>query len=296
MKHLSLDGQTVTLTRFARPHALGKPTGPVRARGLLLDTETTGVEQGVDDVVELAMVPFEFEPDTGAVISVEEPLDWFNDPGRPIPPEATAVHGITDTDVKGQRIDWTRAVCELARADVVIAHNAAFDRPMLNWAADRHMSEADGSDAQEALAALGLRFDPTRTIWACTFDLLPWPKMPLRSLEVLCAWHGFWYSAHRATADCDALLELLIRSDRLAELYRAATTPSSRVWFPCHIQFKDKLKAHGARWSPGRKCWYVDASDKAKLDAELAWGQACIYGEQPNRAQIERIDPWQRFL
>lgn len=59
------------------------------ARIVWIDCETTGTDPYRDRVVEVALI------DTGRSIT------HLIDPGIPIPEEATAVHGITDEDVRG---------------------------------------------------------------------------------------------------------------------------------------------------------------------------------------------------
>lgn len=61
----------------------------------VLDLETTGLSIARDRIIELAVL--RIDPD-GAV---HERVRRFN-PGIPIPPEATAIHGITDEDVAGE--------------------------------------------------------------------------------------------------------------------------------------------------------------------------------------------------
>ena len=97
----------------------------------VLDVETTGIDPAVDRVVECALVELDqdrnLEPST---IQEEDCLDWealFN-PGIPIPPEASAVHHITDEDVKG----FDRPFVELPvdgwfECDAFAAHFAEFE-------------------------------------------------------------------------------------------------------------------------------------------------------------------------
>ncbi len=59
---------------------------------VLFDLETTGLRIGMDRIVELALIRLSPGGD------VLERVRRFN-PGIPIPPEATAVHGISDADV-----------------------------------------------------------------------------------------------------------------------------------------------------------------------------------------------------
>ena len=60
---------------------------------IFFDLETTGVDTTKDRIVEISMI--KIMPD-GEEITKTRRLN----PGMPIPPEATAVHGITDDDVK----------------------------------------------------------------------------------------------------------------------------------------------------------------------------------------------------
>src|SRR5512134_3136838 len=80
---------------------LPKPVGELR-RAVFVDTETTGLEER-DEVIELALVPFEYDRATGAIVRVDEArvLSAFRQPSFPIPAESARVHGIFDADVAG---------------------------------------------------------------------------------------------------------------------------------------------------------------------------------------------------
>src|SRR5690606_25134271 len=71
-------------------------------KGVFVDTETTGLDLDTDEVIELALLPFEYERDTGAIVSVDQDaaLNAFRQPSFPIPPESSKIHGITDEMVK----------------------------------------------------------------------------------------------------------------------------------------------------------------------------------------------------
>ena len=72
--------------------------------GILLDMETTGLDPRKEEVIELGMVKFDYLPD-GRVVGVRDVFSSFNEPSVPIPTEVTALTGITDEMVAGQRID-----------------------------------------------------------------------------------------------------------------------------------------------------------------------------------------------
>src|SRR5271165_7199163 len=74
--------------------------GTVR-HAAIVDVETTGMDPKVDQVIELGIVVFEYAAETGQVGQVVRRFSGFEDPGRPIPMEVTAIHGIVDEMVKG---------------------------------------------------------------------------------------------------------------------------------------------------------------------------------------------------
>src|SRR5262245_15791047 len=90
------------------------------------DTETTGLRPG-DRLVELAAVRFR-----GGV--VEDEWSAVVNPGRPIPPEATAVHGIRDEHVAGcpRAADVLPTFLSFIEGAALVAHNAPFDVRVLS--------------------------------------------------------------------------------------------------------------------------------------------------------------------
>ena len=106
---------------------------------IVLDTETTGTDLQSDQVIELAMLRVEYALDSGKVVRVVDSFEGLEDPGRPIPPESTKIHGITDAMVAGAppigRL--VPQLVELTRGSVLVAHNAAFDRRFLPFLAHR---------------------------------------------------------------------------------------------------------------------------------------------------------------
>jgi len=96
-------------------------------RLVAVDTETTGFDpaQG-HGVVEVACVVLE-----GGEIG--ETWSTLVRPGRPIPPDATAIHGITDAMVR-ESPRPAQVAAELRRrcgAEPLVFHNAPFDLPFL---------------------------------------------------------------------------------------------------------------------------------------------------------------------
>jgi DNA polymerase-3 subunit epsilon len=84
------------------------PSSPVAGQetktGILLDTETTGLDHARDEIIELGMVKFDYTAD-GRIAGVRDTFSAFNEPSAPIPPDVTALTGITDEMVAGHKID-----------------------------------------------------------------------------------------------------------------------------------------------------------------------------------------------
>ena len=253
-------GRYVVLRRFEPRRRYHVHDGCATRTGLIVDTETTGLEAG-DPIIQMALVEFRYGLECGRVFEVLGSQSWFEDPGRPIPPEVTKLTGITDAMVRGQRIDESAVESALARASLVIAHNAAFDRPRL----EARIPAFEGKP------------------WACSHAEIPWAEEGVGStkLDYLAYRLGFFYDAHRAEDDCLALLHLLAQplpgSGRLAlaALLAQARRPTTRIWaIGSPFECRAILKARGYRWCDGQqggvKSWYRDVA-AAEAEAELAW-------------------------
>ena len=241
------------------------PGGPgAQRRGLFVDTETTGFNAERDAVIELAMLPFDYTLD-GAITDVhrDQARSWRQDPGRPVPPEITRITGLTDQDLAGEAIDVAAAAELVADAHLLVAHNAAFDRPFVEGV----LPTARGA------------------AWACSRHEVPWDPatFPSRSLAcLLCAYGAFSPDRHRALADAEAGVWLLTQQlpdeDRtvFAALRETAAQPTVRVWASgAPFDAKDELKSRGYRWMPNERngiprSWWTEVPP-AELEAEFAW-------------------------
>lgn len=173
--------------------------------GVFLDVETTGLDPATEQVIELALVPFEFASD-GRIFKVLEEYDGLRDPGRPIPPEITRLTGITDAMVAGKKIDEAKVSEIVQPAQLIIAHNAAFDRQFAEQLSPVFEKKA----------------------WACSMTEVPWREEGIEGakLDYLAYCYRFFYDAHRATGDCLAGIHLLAQT--LPESGTLAEKPSHR--------------------------------------------------------------------
>jgi DNA polymerase-3 subunit epsilon len=264
--------------------------GPTVRRAVVVDTETTGTDPAVDKVIELAVVAFEYCHATGTVGRVLGSYDGLEDPGLPIPPSSTAIHGITDAMVAGKKIDDAAVAQMLDGVGIVIAHNAAFDRKFLE-------------PRLPVFASLP---------WGCSWREIPWSEAGIESskLEYLAYRSGFFYEGHRAEIDCLALLEVLRRpfvrvaqpSDASADptalklLLDSARAPSFRLWaVGSPFESKDTLRKRGYWWDAGKRCWYRELGAREELDAELAWLREAVFAGKSMTLDLDEFDAKSRY-
>lgn len=259
----------------------GTATGTV-LRVLVLDTETTGLDQGKESIIELALLRMDIDSGTGLPVGEVQVYDGLEDPGKPIPPEVVALTGIRDADVQGQTLDGARVAALLEGVDLVIAHNAGFDRPFV----EKRFGQFAELD------------------WACSFADIDWKAQGQGSakLESLALAHGWFYDAHRAEMDCHALLAVLAQPlpqaphTGLAHLLEAARRPSYALQATnAPFEAKDLLKARSYRWNAEQRVWHTRLADEAALAAECAWLKDKVYGQRRAIVQIEQLDARVRF-
>jgi DNA polymerase III subunit epsilon len=127
---LEASGQYRVLRKLGARAPEPAPEGEKIRVGLFVDVETTGLDARGDEIIELAMIPFRYGLD-GTVYEVLDAFHGYRQPAKPIPPEITALTGITDAMVDGKAIDPDAVAAFAAPAALVIAHNAGFDRRFL---------------------------------------------------------------------------------------------------------------------------------------------------------------------
>ena len=281
---LEATGDYRILRRMIPRRAYHEGDGTPTRRGVFIDVETTGLDPLTDEVIELAIVPFDFTPD-GRIVGVHEAFDRLRDPGRPIPAAITALTGITEEMVAGKAIDPEEVVAFLGPAVLVLAHNAGFDR--------RFAERFCGAFAHVA--------------WACSWVEVPWADEGFQGarLSQLAAAHGFFYDGHRAVHDCHAGIDLLARSlpksgrFTLGHLLESARQPRWRVWATgAPFELKNRLKERRYRWADGgdggRRAWYLDVPETA-LEAEKEFLRREIYGREDVDFEMRRITAYDRY-
>jgi len=141
----------------------------------VIDTETCGLDPLTADIVELGMV----------MMPSMETYRSFVRPEMPIELPAMAVHHITEKMV-ADAPRWQSVALALLDAEVLVAHNASFDRGFIEkggWLANKD--------------------------WVCTWRCAKqiWPDAPFHSNQVLRYWLPEFDDEIRSTVIGDAIME-----------------------------------------------------------------------------------------
>lgn len=253
-------------------------------RGVIVDTETTGLDHRKNAIIEIGAIAFSFDA-AGNIGDVTGLYGGLQEPPIPIPADITKLTGISDEMVAGQAIDMAALRALIDPADLIIAHNAPFDRPFCEAFSPIFVEKA----------------------WACSNAEIGWKARGYEGTKLgyLIGQSGLFHDGHRAVDDCFALLEVLAREGEggsgtaFAELYAASKRSRVRLFAEgSPFDVKDLLKARGYRWSDGSdgrlKSWWVELDEDA-LEDELHFLRTEIYRWRDADPPIRRLTAFDRF-
>jgi DNA polymerase III subunit epsilon len=163
-------------------------------REIIFDTETTGLDNREDRVIEIGGVELENQFPTGRTIHI-----YINPGDRKVHPDALAVHGITDEFLKDKPpfADAVAEILEFFGDARWVAHNATFDMGFINAEFERLGLPPIAGDRVTDTLALARRKHP----------------MGPNSLDALCRRYGIDNShrtQHGALLDSELLAEVYI--------------------------------------------------------------------------------------
>ena len=244
-----------------------------------LDVETTGKDRSGDEIIEIAMKTLLYDLDSHSTSKIIETYESYNEPTIPIKEEAFYVHGIAEETIRGEKIDWEIVNRILSGADLVLAHNASFDRAFID----------KGSSISN------------QKIWACSLEDINWFERGFSNgkQELLCIWHGFYYDSHRAMNDVDALIHLLThpyyeQNPPIMELIDNAGKPYYKMMaIKSPFETKDTLKANNYKWDGENKYWWKRLNFD-EIEQEKDWLTELIY-DGPFLGMVEEISLLEKY-
>ena len=241
----------------------------------LIDYETTGFTAGLNEVIEIGLVQVAYSPSIRKITAIIEITSQFQCPKTPISELITSITGITNDIVAGQTIDAAH-VARIARSSqLMIAHNAAFDRSFFDL---EYKGMAD-------------------LTWACSVKDIDWYALGFESskLEYLLFKNGYFYDGHRAATDCLAMVQLFESvPNALHELLQAAQQLSVKI-LAKGVAYDDReiVKKRGYRWDAEKKYWWTVIPD-SDYDEEKIWlDNLCGGGKLKNEFVV--IKPNERY-
>lgn len=164
----------------------------------VIDVETTGLSPYKHEIIEFSILLASYDLHTKTLSPVEQ-YTGRREPGCAMDPGAAAVHGITMQQLKGQQLDSPVIHRLMAESDLLVSHNARFDRPFV------------------------MRLFPmaSEKPWFCSMAGIDWKGRGYssRGLQYLLSQHGIDPRvAHSASGDVLALFELLTHHAYLDEM------------------------------------------------------------------------------
>ena len=218
----------------------------------VIDLETTGMEPPAE-IVEFGRADVAVDGDR---VTIERPMARLYRPLHGIPPEAMAVHHITEAEFADDTAVCTPDRLRLAvwggsAPDVRVAHNAEFEQTFITPAA---------SDALP---------------WTCTYKaaLYVWPDAPRHSNQVLRYWRGLKLDPGLAMPPHRAGPDTWVTAHLLKDLLGFASIDQMIAWTaePRPMPTLPFGKHKGAAWADAPLDyleWMVRQTD---MDADAIW-------------------------
>ena len=229
------------------PQQVASESAAVRTL-LIIDTETTGLDPQLDHCLEVGVILFDVP--SRQLLAQQSFL---------LPVEANAAEAINRIPAAATNLPqpWRPALSYLQSlldaADVLVAHNAAFDR---QWFGRGHLPATDKP-------------------WLCSMEDMRWPaERLLRSRpsvrDLALAYEIPVWAAHRALTDCIYLAEVFRRCDELEQLVLRGLEP--RQLMRAQVSYDDRHLARdaGFRWNePVKGAWARRLSEREARDLDF---------------------------
>ena len=244
----------------------------------VVDVETTGLDPVEHELIGLSVVCVEIDCVTGELQKIVNSYSGQREPTRPIPSDLEQIVGIRAADLAGMRLDVARIHQVLEGCELVLAHNAAFDRPFLA----PHVPVLD------------------QFTWVCTLRDIDWfgtEQQPKASIDHLLALYKLKESSGTPADDCRALIEILGRPlpvsghTGFAALLASARSPQYRylVPNPC-AESGTVLVELGFKFDPEANAWSAIAGGAYAQKLEAALVDMAVFDGRLEQFSVELLE------
>jgi len=281
---LNNSGHYRVTKKYQRPEYYNTGYENDKMIAVFLDIEATGLSYTQDKLIELGMVKFEYNRH-GSIFRLLDDFSGYQDPGIPIPEYITKLTGISDDIVRGQKIEEDAVAHYLQGVDLIIAHNAQFDRTFLETTFPSLPAKA----------------------WGCLMYDVDWDKEEIssRKLEYIAYKFGFFHEGHRAINDCLAGVHLLAQKLPKSQVpvLKELLIQSAAIRFKLYAlnspyDSKELLKARGYRWNMNQndkyRAWSIELLED-KVAEEINYLRSSIYSTSSINIPVEIFDAYSRF-
>ncbi len=159
---------------------------------VVLDTETTGLDARSARIIQIGALRI-----SGSRIEGAQRFETLIDPGVPVPPATTAIHGLGDAEVRGQprfNVIWPELDAFIGRS-IIVGHTIAFDQAML----------------KREVEIAGAVWRPRRTLDIRSLARIAAPTLADYELSRLASWLGIEvHGRHTAIGDAEATARIFI--------------------------------------------------------------------------------------
>ncbi|QNI54332.1 exonuclease family protein [Synechococcus sp. BIOS-E4-1] len=225
----------------------GAERHPAARTLLIVDTETTGLDPQLDHCLEVGVILFDVP--SRQLLAQQSFL---------LPVESNAAEAINRIPASATNLPqpWRPALGYLQSlldaADLLVAHNAAFDR---QWFGRGHLPATDKR-------------------WLCSMEDMRWPPdRQLRSRpsvrDLALAYEIPVWAAHRALTDCIYLAEVFRRCEDLEQLIEHGLEPRQLMRAQVSYDNRHLARDAGFRWNePVKGAWArrLSAREASNLD------------------------------
>ena len=281
---LSKSNQYRVTEKYQKPEYYNIADASDKLIGVFLDVEATGLSYATDKMIELGMVKFEYTED-GRIFRLLDEFSSYQDPNKPIPEYITKLTGINDDTVRGRQINEIEVADYLQNVDLIIAHNAQFDRTFFEITFPAIPSKA----------------------WGCSMYDIDWKFEDISShkLEYIAYKYNFFFEGHRAIIDCLAGIHILAQElpNSQQPVLKQLLTNALAIRFKLYAtnspyESKDLLKARGYRWSMNQndkhRAWSIELTED-KVAEEINYLRSNVYGRSSINIPVEIFDAYSRF-